>query len=142
MINKNANCYNNKYVQWAYYILQNVNNDKQIKQKMANFFSANFLELSNFSSSSFWRIFFCKLVRIIKVFKVAPTNRNSSALLLHTSKTCSNAELFSFFSQTFLELIFATKIKTMLLKQSAVDQLSKKYCVYYVSEHLKYKYNK
>ena len=30
----------------------NVNNDRQIKQKMANFFSANLSELSNFSSSS------------------------------------------------------------------------------------------
>ena len=30
-----------------------VNNDKQIKQKMAHFFSANFSELSNFSSLSF-----------------------------------------------------------------------------------------
>ena len=32
----------------------NVNHDKQIKQKIANFFSANFSELSNFSLSSFW----------------------------------------------------------------------------------------
>ena len=31
----------------------NANNDKQIKQKMVNFFSANFSELSNLSSSSF-----------------------------------------------------------------------------------------
>ena len=72
------------------------------------------------------------------VWKVAPTNRNSSAFLLHTSKIFFNIELFSIFSQTFLVLIFATKIKTMLLKQLAVDQLSKKYCVCYVSEHLKY----
>ena len=60
--------------------------------------------------------------------------------LFHTSKTFSNVELLSIYSQSFLELIFATKAKTMLLKQSAVlfSQLSKKYCVYYVSEHLKY----
>ena len=51
--------------------------------------------------------------------QIAP-NRNSSAFLLHTSKTFSNVEWLSIFSQTFLELIFATKIKTMLLKQSAV----------------------
>ena len=76
--------------------------------------------------------FFCKLFRIVQLLglillreatlesKVAPTNSNSSAFLLHTSKTFSNLELFSIFSQTFLELIFATKIKTTLLKQSAV----------------------
>ena len=86
----------------------NVNNDKQIKQKMA--------------------FFFCKLFRIIKYFflillgeatlesKVVPTNRNSSAFLLRCSKTFSNVESFSTFSHTFLELIFSTKIKTVLLK--------------------------
>ena len=92
----------------------NVNNDKQIKQRMAN-------------------VFFCKLFRIIKLFllillrkvslesKVASTNRNSSAFLLYSSKTPSNVELFSIFSQTFFwQLIFAIKIKTMLLKQSFV----------------------
>ena len=47
--------------------------------------------------------------------------RDSSMFLLHNSKTFTNFELFSIFSQTFLELIFATnKIKAMLLKQSAV----------------------
>ena len=78
------------------------------------------------------KLFFCKLFRFIKfVFlillrkaflksKVAPTNRNSSAFLLHTSNNFSNVDLFSIFSQTFWELSFATKIKTMLLKQSAV----------------------
>ena len=78
------------------------------------------------------KLFFCKLFRIIKFFflillrkatlesKDAPTNRNSSVFLLHCSKTFSNVELLSIFSQTFLKLIFATKIKTMLLQQSAV----------------------
>ena len=88
-------------------------NRKQIKQKMKNFF------------------FFCKLFWIIKFFflillrdaileaKVVPTNRNSSAFLLHTSKTFSNFELFSISSQlqTFWQLIFATKIKTMLCEK-------------------------
>ena len=72
-----------------------VNNYKQIKQKMANFS-------------------FCKIFRIIKFFflillrrttlesKVAPTNRNISIFLLHTSsKTFSNVELFLIFSQYF-----------------------------------------
>ena len=80
-----------------------------------------------------WRTFFCKLLRIIKLFSlivqrkatlkkknVAPTNRNSLAFLLYSSKTFSNVELYSIFSQTFLELIFSTKIKAMLLKQSAI----------------------
>ena len=98
------------------------------------------------------KVFFWKLFRIIKFSflillreanlesKVAPTNRNTSPLMLHTSKTFSTVELFSIFSETFLELIFPTKIKTMLLNKSAVlfTSCQKKYCVYYVSEHLKY----
>ena len=55
------------------------------------------------------KLFFCKLFRIIKFSflillreatlesKVTATNRHSSVILLHTSKTCSNAELFSIF---------------------------------------------
>ena len=103
----------------------NANNDKQIKQKMETFFF----------------FFFCKLFRIIKFFflillrkatlesKVVLTNLNSWAFLLHTYETCSNVELFSIFSQTLLELIFATKIKTMLL---FCLKAVKKYCLYYV----------
>ena len=122
-------------------------------------------------------IFFCKLFKMIKFFflillreatltsKVAPTNRNSSAFLLHTFqksqiflphpaershfeiKSCSynrkfsQVELFSIFSQTFLELIFATKIKTMLLKQSGVLFTSCQKNIAYIiygSEHSKY----
>ena len=70
-------------------------------------------------------LFFCKLFFLILLreafweSKVTPTNRNSSAFLLHT-RTSSNVELLSIYSQIFLELIFATRIKTMLLKQSAV----------------------
>ena len=69
--------------------------------------------------------------------KVAPTNRNSWVFLLHTSKTFSNIELISIFSQTFWELISTTKIKTMFWKQLAVLSTSwqKKYCVYYRCEH-------
>ena len=56
--------------------------------------------------------------------KVAPTNRNSSAFLLHTNKTFSNLELFSIFSQTFLELII---IKTnKILRNNVAEHL--KYC--------------
>ena len=143
MLNKNANCYNTRI-------------EKNFKYStVINTFSEH---ITIFRTLSFdiWRltcqqrhtnktkngeeVFFCKLFRIIKFFflillrkavlesKVAPTNRNSSTFLLYTSKTFSNVEFFSIFLQTFLELIFATKLKTMLLK----------YCVYYVSEHLKY----
>ena len=105
------------------FVNSNVNNDKQIKQKN-------------------YELFFCNLFRIIKFFflillkeatlesKVASTIRNSSALLLHTSETCSNVELSSIFSQTFLELLFVTKIKTMLLKQSAVNKILRILCVW------------
>ena len=108
----------------------NVNNDKWIKQTNGEHF-------------------FCKLFRIIKFFfpillrevtlqsKVAPTNRNSSAFLLHTNKTFF--QRFVVFHK-FFHKIFAIKIKTMLLNQAAVlfTNCQKKYCVYYVSEHLKY----
>ena len=85
-------------------------------------------------------VFLILLRKAILESKVAPTSPNSSAFLSHTNKTFSNVELFSIFSQTFLEQIFAYEMKTMLLKQSAVFfyQPSKKYCVCYVSEHLKY----
>ena len=88
----------------------NVNNDKQIKQKILHFF-CKYFRISKFFFLIFQRKAPCES-------KVTPTN--SSAFLLHTSKTFFNYGLFSIFSQTFLELIFATKIKTMLLKQSAV----------------------
>ena len=89
----------------------NVNNSKQIKQKIPNNISANF--------SSIIKFFFLILLReAIFESKFAPTN--SSAFLLHTSKIFSNFGLFSIFFHTFLKLIFITKIKTMLLKQSAV----------------------
>ena len=108
----------------------NVSNDKKIKQKIANFFSGNFSELSNVS--------FLILLREANLqSKVAPTNRNSSAFLLHTNKTFF--QRFVVFHK-FFHKIFAIKIKTMLLNQAAVlfTNCQKKYCVYYVSEHLKY----
>ena len=79
------------------------NNDKQIKQKMPNFFSVNFSELSKF--------FFLILLRVATLeSKVAPTNRNS----------------------------YQNKNNVVVTISCFVYQLSKKYCVYYVSEHLKY----
>ena len=67
---------------------------------------------SNVNNKQMPELFFSKLFRIIKFFflnllrkavlklKVFPTNRNSSAFLIHTSKSVS------IFSQTFLKLIF------------------------------------
>ena len=135
MLNKNANCCN---IEWNFKystvistfiehitIFRTLSIDIwQLKcpQRQTNtikngklyfFFFVNFSELSNFSSLSFLREATFEL-------KVVPTNHNSWAFLLRTSKTFSNVELFSMSSQTFLELIFAIKIKTMLLKQSAV----------------------
>ena len=89
-------------------------------------------------------LFFCKLFSIIKFFflillreatlESKAANRNSSGFLLH------NVELFSIFFTNF----FGTNFRYQN-KNNAVEtincfncQLSKKYCVYYVSEHLKY----
>ena len=90
----------------------NVNNDKQIKQKMANFFSANFSELSNFSSSSFWE----KPLWNQKLLLLNATPRSSCYTLV---RSFQRWVVFHFF-KNFLELIFATKIKKMLLKQSTL----------------------
>ena len=58
----------------------------------------------------------------------------------HTSNTFSNVELFSIFSQTFFETNFRNQNKNNVdeITSCFVDQLSKKYCIYYVSEHLRY----
>ena len=110
----------------------NVNNEKRIKQKMANIF--------------------CKLFRIIKFFFlillrlatlesiVSPTNRKSSAFLFHTNKIFSNVEQFSIFSQSFLKTILAPQNKNNVVATISrfVYQLPKKYCLHYVFEHLKY----
>ena len=65
-----------------------------------------------------------KLFRIIKFFCSSfcgkPLWHQKLLLLTATARPFSTLSCFSFFPQTFLELIFATKIKTMLLKQSAV----------------------
>ena len=67
---------------------------------------------------------------------------NQKLLLLTATTRCSCYTLVRPFPtlSCFLKLIFVIKIKTMLLKQSAVWLTScpKKYCVYYLCEHLKY----
>ena len=119
-----------KNVRWrTLFDNSNVKNDKQIKQKMANS-----SELSNFSFSSFWG----KPLWNQKLLLLTATPRRSCYALETPFTTLS---CFPFFHKIFLKLIFTTKIKTMLLiHQSAVlfTSCHKKYCVYYVSEHLKY----
>ena len=88
-----------------------------------------------------YKIFFLILLRKATLeLKVAPTNLNSSAFLLHISKPFSNFELFSIFSQTFFETNFRHENKNNVVETIScfVYQLSKKYCLYYVCEHLKY----
>ena len=146
MLNKNANCYN---------IEKNFKYNTVIKtfSKHITIFRTLSIDIWQLKCQQgqankpkkISKLFFCKFFRIITFFfpillRKATLESKSKAFLLQTSKTCSNVELFSIFSQTFLELIFATKMKTMLLEQSAVlfTSCQKKYCVYYVSEHLKY----
>ena len=84
----------------------NVKNNKQIKQKMTNFFF-----LKTFQN---YQIF---LPPASEEPKIASTNLNSSAFLLQTcSMTCSNVELFSIFSQYFLELIFTYQNKNNVVE--------------------------
>ena len=80
-------------------------------------------------------LIFCKLFRIIQFLreatlesKVAPTNRNRSVYLLHTSKTFSNVELFSIFCTNY----FGINLRHQN-KNNVVEKIS---C--FVSEHLKY----
>ena len=126
------------YVQWAYCNFRTLSIDiwqLKCQQRQTN-------------KTKNAKLFFCKLFRIIKFFflilvreatlepNVASTNRNSSAFLLHTSMTFSNVAVFTIFSQTFFELIFATNVVETI--SCFIYQLSKNYCVYYVPEHLKY----
>ena len=98
----------------------NVNRRQTNKTKNGKFIFCNFFKFFSF----------ILLRETTLESKVVSINRNSSVLLLHISKTFSNVELFSK-TQTFLELIFATKIKTKLLKKSAVLLTScQENCVY------------
>ena len=87
-----------------------VNNDKQIEQTLANCFSENLSELSKF----FFLILLREATLELKVAPTTATARRSCYTL--ASKTFSKLELFSIFLHTILELILATKLKTMLLE--------------------------
>ena len=72
-------------------------------------------------------LFFCKLFKITKFVlhillmkatlksKVAPTNHNSLAFLLHTRKTCSNVEFFSVFFTNFFGSNYQNKSRRGLV---------------------------
>ena len=121
MLNKNANCYNiEKYFKYStvvntfseditifrtlsIYIWQLKCQERQTnKTKNCKLFSANFSESLNFSSLSFLSYRSCYI--LVRPFPVL---------------SC-----FSFLQKKFWKLIFATKIKTMSLKQSAVSFIS------------------
>ena len=150
MLNKNANCYNieknfkystvistfSEHITRTIFRTLSIDiwqlkcqqpNDKQIKQKITNFVSANVSELSNFSSSYFWEkpLWNQKLL--------LPTAKSGG-------KTCSNVELFSIFFTNFFETSFRQQNKNNVVETIScfVYQLSKKYCVYYACEHFKY----
>ena len=130
MLNENANCYNiEKKFQIQSPISEhfqlifdksNVNNERQIKQKMANFFLQTFQNYQIFlpypSEESHFGI----------------KNCNSSAFLLHTSNTFCTVELFFIFFTNFYGTNFRHQNKNNVVETTScfVDQLSKKYCLY------------
>ena len=90
------------------------------------------------------KLFFCKLPHPsersqfgIQICSYITYTRRSCYIQVRSFPTLTS---FPFFSWTFLDLIFATIRKTMLLIQSAVlfTSCHQKYCAYYGSEHLKY----
>ena len=106
-----------------------VNNDKQIKQKMANFILQTFQNYQIFPPHS------SEISNMIS--EVSFTNRNSSALLLHAGKTFSNLELFFIFSFTyfyFFGTYFRYQNKSNVVETIScfVYQLSKKKNIAYI----------
>ena len=102
------------------------------QQNMANFFSANFSELSKFSCSS---------------FQGKPLWNQKLLLLTATAWFCCYKLIrpvptLSFFhsSTNFFGINFRRQNKNIVIATISYfdDQLLKKYCIYYVSEHLKY----
>ena len=153
MLNKNANCYNiEKNFKYSTVISTFSEHITIFRTLSIDILQLKCQQWQKKNWNKKWRTFFLQTFQNYQIFlpypsershfwsKVAPTNCNRLEFLLHTGKTFSNVELYSIFSETFLELICATKIKAMLLKQSTVlfTSCQIKYCVYYVSEHLEY----
>ena len=113
--------YCDKCVQWVYYNFPNTFNWYLTTQtqKMAQFFSTNFLELLHVSFSSFWE----RPLWIQKLLLLTATVQRFCYAIVKPFPTLS---CFPFFNQTFLELIFASNIKTNFLKQLFCLQVVKK----------------
>ena len=124
MLNKNANCYNIennfKYSTVISTFSEHITNfgilsidiwQLKCQQRQTNKAKkmANFAELSNFSTSSFWG----KPLWNQKLLLLNVTARLPFYTLVRPFPTLS---CFPIFFINFLELIFASKIKTMLLK--------------------------
>ena len=148
MLNKNANCYNIKKIfKYSTVIISTFCEHIRIfrilsidiwqlkcqwqtnKTKNGELFYANFSELSNSSSSSFWE----KPLWHQKLLLLTATPRRScytlfqrwGVFLIHTNLFGTN---------------FRHQNKNNVIETISwfVYQLSKIYCIYYVSEHLKY----
>ena len=130
MLNKNANCYNieNKFKYSS--VITTFSEHNTI------FWTPKCQQWQTHKTKN-GKLFFCKLFILLRKAtlesKVAPTNSN-------TSKTFSKVELFCIFSQTFFGTKFRYQNKNKVNETIGyfVYQLLKKYCVYYVSERLKY----
>ena len=91
-------------------------------------------------------------LQINQIFLTHPSKRNQfgirscyyqpqkPAFLLNISQPCSNVALYSIFCTNFFWTHFPNQNKNNVIETIScfVDQLSKKYCLYYASEHLKY----
>ena len=88
------------------------------KQETKNGGSVVFIEfISLFIICRVIKFFFLILLRKATLeSKVTPTNGNSLAFLFHTSKTCSNVELFSIFSHTFFGTNFRHQNKNNVVE--------------------------
>ena len=93
------------------------------KTKHCKFLSANLSELSSFSTSFFWE----KPLWNQKFFLLTATAWRSCYTLVRPFPALS---CFPLFLQTFLELIFAAKIKTMLSKQPTVKKILRILCIW------------
>ena len=153
MLNKNANCYNiEKNFKYRTVIIITYSEYITIFRTLSIDIWQLKYQQRQTNKTKNDELFFCKLFRMIKFFflillreaslesKAAPTNRNSSAFLLHTSKTFPQRwVVFPFFTNFFgSNFRYHNKNNVVETISCFVDQLTKKYCVYYVSEHLKY----
>ena len=132
MLNKNANCNNiTIFRTFSVHIWQlKCQKWQPSKTKNGKLFFANFSKLSNFSSLSFWEKPFWNQ----KLLLLTGIARRSCYTHLFQRWV-----VFHFFTN-FFGTNFHHQNKNNVVETIScfVDQLSKKYCVCYVFEHLKY----